>query len=309
MNFLYWKYEGILDRKRGLYVHPTTHESFSISDAINKGVIRARIISPNETNASTNALSTSNTTPTTTPYHHLVSSNRFEENRSYTITAAIDPRTQKRISLSQAMRDGIIDAKNGTYVNIVTGEAISINKAIELKLVLTDSVSQSDNNNNNSKQQQQQHQRQTSKERARSPRREVSTLNVESVWDVRTRRMVSVSEAMQLGLLDRYTLSYCNPLTQEVLPLNRAHERGYVKGHYTDGPSPTTTNCPTPTRGSINEESYFIIGNFKPEFIFKIVKRHKTISEFLRFDKNYFYFSNFIFLINKDFFEKKFLFS
>lgn len=246
---------GILDRRRGLYVHPVTRESFSISDAINKGVIRARVITPP---------STANVSQAPHHHHHLVSSNRFEENRSYTITAAIDPRTRAPIGLSQAMRDGIIDAKNGTYVNVCTGEVISINKAIELKLVLTDadysaSNSRSSSTNNNKKSAD--HQTSSSS----LVRREMTTLNIESVRDVRTGRMVSVSEAMQLGLLDRNTLNYCNPLTQEVLSLARAHERGYVQGHYTDSSSSSSSSTSNLTstathRGSVNEESYFIIG-------------------------------------------------
>ncbi len=112
---------GILDRQKGLYIHPVTKESFSISDAINKGVIRARILTPKDT---TTATSTSMTEQL--PFQSLVSTNRFEENKSYTISGAIDPRTGLRISLSQAVKDGIIDAKNGTYINIKTGETISI---------------------------------------------------------------------------------------------------------------------------------------------------------------------------------------
>lgn len=256
---------GILDRKRGVYVHPLTNESYSISDAINKGLIRARVITPPSTLGSPHQ-------------HHLVSSNRFEENRSYTITAAIDPRTHKPIGLSQAMRDGIIDAKNGTYVNIVTGEAISINKAIELKLVLTgaandDSSSSSSTSPRNKSTRATATTTKSSRpssvssssahERHKSPRREVTTLNVEAVRDVRTGRMVSVSEAMQLGLLDRNTLNYCNPITQEVLTLSRAHERGYIQGHYSDATT-TTSNLTTTTttRSSVNEESYFIIGSY-----------------------------------------------
>ncbi len=79
--------KGILDRQKGLYIHPVTRESFSISDAINKGVIRARILPSNSSELSL----TENT-----PHQCLLSSNRFEENRTYTICGAIDMRTGKK---------------------------------------------------------------------------------------------------------------------------------------------------------------------------------------------------------------------
>ncbi len=106
--------KGILDRQKGLYIHPITRESFSISDAINKGVIRARIL---PTNSSELGL-----VETNQPNQCLLSSNRFEENRTYTICGAIDLRNGKKLSLSQAIKEGVIDSKNGTYVNLKTGK-------------------------------------------------------------------------------------------------------------------------------------------------------------------------------------------
>ena len=207
---------GILDRQKGLYVHPQTKETFSISDAISKGVIRARILTPPPNGQQ--------------PFNQkLISSNRFEENKSYTICGAIDPRTNTRISLSQAISDGIIDTKNGTYVNIVSGEAISINKAIDLNLVLTELNNGNKNNENKRSSSNHNH------SNGHTSNREVKTLNIEFVKDPRTGRNLSVSEAMHSGLLDRHSLNYNNPITKESISLNKAYEKGYIIGHYTDG--------------------------------------------------------------------------
>ena len=224
---------GILDRQRGLYVHPETSEAFSISDAINKGVIRARILTPPPNGE--------------LPYQTLVSTNRFEENRTYTICGAIDPRTHKKISLSQAIQDGIIDGKNGTYVNLVSGEVVSINKAIEAKLVLTEAGGFG---------------AESGKKQPKATNRETKTLNIESVKDLRTGRSVSVDEAMQMGLLDRHSLNYNNPLTNESLSLSKAYEKGYIVGHYSE--SSGLAQLRFIDRAEKEEKAYFIIDLFDP---------------------------------------------
>ena len=246
---------GILDRQKGLYVHPVTQESFSISDAINKGVIRAKIL----------------TTPphgADMPFQTLVSSNRFEENKTYTICGAIDPRTHKKLSLSQAIREGVIDSKNGTYVNTATGEIMPINKAIECKLVLTESRRPSNGENSLL----------GSSERPRpalnvepsvTKQREVKTLNIECVKDLRTGRNVDVHEAMKSGLLDRHSLNYKNPLTGESLSLNKAYEKGYIVGHYTDSYGEHAAYTITQQQRfvdqtEIEEKTYYIIDLLDP---------------------------------------------
>jgi dystonin len=230
---------GILDRQRGVYIHPITKEFFSISDAINKGVIHARILLP----------------PQEVPaFDSLVSSNRFQENRTYTICGAIDPRTRKPIGLSQAMRDGIINTQNGTYVDICTKETMTLNVAIERGLVLTELKTLDDQKPKNAS------------PKISALKRELKTLTIEFVLDPRTNRKVSVTEAMHSGLLDRQTLHYRHPITNESLTLNRAYDKGFIIGHYTDSyfnQSKTTTKTTTTTTRT-DERSYFIISVLDP---------------------------------------------
>ena len=237
---------GILERQKGLYVHPITKETFSISDAINKGVIRAKVLTvPPHQGAEI-------------PFQTLVSSNRFEENRTYTICGAIDPRTNKKIGLSQAMRDGIIDPKSGNYVNILTGEVVPINNAIEAKLVLTEAPNSNPALASTP----------TPVDSKPKLKREVKTLNIEYVKDLRTGRNVGVHEAIKNGLLDRQSLNYNNPLNGESLSLNKAYEKGYIIGHYTDlyGENSTFTYMQQKfvDQTEKEEKTYFIIDLYDP---------------------------------------------
>jgi hypothetical protein len=175
---------GILDRQKGVYVNPVSKsEVYSISDAIQKGFIRARILTPpllnsaaaasssscnlapasasktslNNNNNNNAALSTSSSSSSSSSHQHeeqyqtLVSTNRFEENRTYTISGAVDTRSGRRCTLSEAIADGLINVKTGSYLNLKTGESMTINRAIELNLVLTTETSAADENNNSAK--------------------------------------------------------------------------------------------------------------------------------------------------------------
>lgn len=233
--------KGILDRQKGLYIHPVTRESFSISDAINKGVIRARILPSNSSELSL----TENT-----PQQCLLSSNRFEENRTYTICGAIDMRTGQKLSLSQAIKEGVIDSKSGTYVNLKTGETLSINKAIDAQLVLTE-IGQP---------------KQRSPVQQIPPPRDIRILNIEFVQDPRTQRNITISDAMTSGLLDRKCLSYRNPITNETLSLNKAYNSGYILGHYTDSTlnELSTQSMSSASSSHFHSQQYFIISVFNP---------------------------------------------
>ncbi len=227
---------GILDRQRGIYIHPITKEFFSISDAINKGVIHARILMP----------------PQEVPaVDSLVSTNRFHENRTYTICGAIDPRTHKPIGLSQAMRDGIINTQNGTYVNICTNETMTLNVAIEKGLVLTELKTLDDKKPSNINM-------------PPTVKREIKTLSIEFVLDPRTNRKVTVTEAMHNGLLDRQTLFYRHPITNETFTLNRAYDKGFIIGHYTDSYFNQKKTITTTKTLRTDEKSYFIISILDP---------------------------------------------
>ena len=135
---------GLLDRQRGLYVNPASGETHSISDAIAKGLIRAQVLDNNNNNNSNSKTTTSSSSTSSHRRHKLVSSNKFEENKSFVILGAVDTREPGReLSLGEAIARGLIDTKSGTYVCMATGERMSLNKAIDKRLVLVDQRSHS----------------------------------------------------------------------------------------------------------------------------------------------------------------------
>ena len=58
-----------------------------------------------------------------------------------------------------------------------------------------------------------------------------STLTIDSVFDPKSSHYVSISEALKLGLLNQTNLSYKHCLSGEVMTLNEAFSKGFVKGN------------------------------------------------------------------------------
>lgn len=136
---------------------------------------------------------------------------------------------------------------------ILTGESLSINKAIDAQLVLTEVGPPADHL--------------PAQIEKPEPERDIRTLNIEFVKDPRTDRNITVSEAMQTGLLDRQTLSYHNPLTSETLSLNKAYLKGYIIGHYTDSyihEFNSHKSLSTSSQSHFHNQQYFIISVFDP---------------------------------------------
>jgi hypothetical protein len=250
--------KGILDRQRGIYINPLNrNEFYSISDAIQKGFIRARILTPP---LSANSRQQQQNEEKEEHYHQLVSTNRFEENKTFTIRGAIDTKANmKELNLKQAINQGILDVKTGKFLNTKTGETMSINKAIELNLVLTDSSSTDYNNNNN----QQVIKQKNGEHQQNNNNKEIRTLSIELIKDPRTGREISVGEAIKLGLFNSQTLTYYNPLTNEYFNLNRAYEKGFILGHYNVINNSSNNNSSQKHEEKI-QKSYFIVDVLDP---------------------------------------------
>ncbi len=72
---------------------------------------------------------------------------------------------------------------------------------------------------------------------------------------------------MQTGLLNRQTLNYHNPISNETLSLNKAHQKGFIIGHYTDSYVNEFNSHKTLSSSStshFHNQQYFIISVFDP---------------------------------------------
>ena len=107
---------GIIDAKNGLYVDPITGKAIPISQAIDMGLVD---------------VTTVDTRKHDSPDGLLGSPNAKYLNKDIVVLSVTDPRSGREISLERAIQEGIIDPKNGLYMDPVTGEVMSLIEALK----------------------------------------------------------------------------------------------------------------------------------------------------------------------------------
>jgi len=114
---------GLLDIGHGLFIHPATGKQYTIKEAMGKGFISGKEIDKPA---------------------GLDSSSAVKDVRSFSITGVIDPKTKQRITVSQAVKDGILDRERGQYIGLDSKKRerkIPISQAVDEGLVIADDVS------------------------------------------------------------------------------------------------------------------------------------------------------------------------
>jgi len=180
---------GVLDTENGTYRNTRTREVLSLETAVRRGLVKV-----SEQPASGTARS-------------------LHETKSYTVVGAIDADSRTRVDVNTALQRGIIDEANGLYVgkdDAGNRFEIPISEAIRRGLVFTEAGGAA---------------------RVRQGSRFINTtktFSVESVIDPTTGDEISVTEAIQRGIVDQTTGLYTHPATGEVMPITEAVNRGLV---------------------------------------------------------------------------------
>ena len=129
----------------------------------------------------------------------------------------------QKISIQEAKKRGILNVEKGLYVDLRNkGSSMPIDEAIRLGLIGA-RVTICEKNFINDLE--------TTDDKREAYQAFTSTLTIDSVFDPKTLRHVSISDALRMGLLDQTNLSYINSLTSQVMSLNEAFAKGFVKGN------------------------------------------------------------------------------
>ena len=138
------------------------------------------------------------------------------EKKSFTIESVVDPRTGKRLPVSEAVKKGLLNLQTGTFLNPKTGDKMSIPDAIEKGFIKADSstsigVSGSEGLVSNVQLD-----------------LGTKTYAVKTVVDTKTGQDLSVTEAVKKGLLDQAMCKYLDQHTGETMSMTDAIKKGYV---------------------------------------------------------------------------------
>ena len=135
------------------------------------------------------------------------------------VSSVTDPITGNKISLSEAVQRGVLQLEDGSYVDPSCGQKMSIQEAVDMGLIdgtVVDKVT-------------------TKEEKTRAgftadvSFAERKTLKVQSVKDPRTGRNISLSEAVDQGIVDREGQHYVDPVTGQRLSMDTAVQKQLVK--------------------------------------------------------------------------------
>ena len=211
--------EGIIDESVGLYVNPRTGEKIPIDEAIDKGLIYAKLATvKTDVNSDVNKITTTKAA-------------------TLAITAVVDPRNNEIISVSKAIKEGILDNSKGIYTNPQTGESMTVGDAIDKKLVLAESPEAQSNDPLEKAEissihitEEEQPFESTLMEDIHS---ETVTMSITSVIDPRTMDMVPYDKAVELGILNVKKGTYNDRTNGESMTIAAAMEKGLIHGEVT----------------------------------------------------------------------------
>ena len=182
-------HRGLIDMKQGVYIHPVTDERMSIIQAISRGFVRG--------------LETSAPGPSTSS---------VKETKSFSITGVIHPRSGKRLTVSEAIKDGFLDLDKGLFKGVdKKGKMINlkISEAVDKGYVLTD-------------------ERTAASESGGGFIHETKTFQLKSVIHPVTRQRIEVADSIKQGIVDEHKGVYMNPRTGEKMSIPDAIERKLI---------------------------------------------------------------------------------
>ncbi|CAG5131558.1 unnamed protein product, partial [Candidula unifasciata] len=186
--------EGFLNQTQGVYNFVDglgNQQSMKISEAIEKGYVLVEDIG--DLTVGPDSL--------------------LRETKSYILKGVVHPITGKHMSIADAIAEGILDDSEGLYINPLTGESMHIHSAIEKGFILAELTSvKTDVDKNVNK----------------ITTTKLTTLAVTAVVDPRTGNLISVSKAIEEGILNQTKGIYVNPLTGESMTLSDAIDKRLV---------------------------------------------------------------------------------
>ena len=193
--------DGIVSQSRGIYIDPITGHTMPIPEAMAKGLIMVEYT--NEHVEEGDLIK-----------NGILRIHAANDIFNYSVLSVVDPNTGQKISLKDAVDKGVIDQVHGMYVNPKTGIKIPISAAAEKGFLEVDKMDVK--------------RRETKENEVKSN----SGILVESVYDLKSKKMLQGDEALKSGLIDVNNGFYVNPLTNERIALSDAIKRGFVKGKF-----------------------------------------------------------------------------
>jgi len=198
---------GIINQHEGKFLNPSTGESMPIPSAMNLGHIKVEFTKTKKSAEKKSDLG-------------LITIKTYGEPRPFTIKGVVDAKTEKVLTVDEAIKAGILDQKRGVYRNSITRQELSMPDALDSRLLIVDFDNDGDHHNGNG-------------ERATVTK----TYAIHAVIDTRTMKRLTFAEAVRLGFMNPETGAYTNKKSGEVLYVGDAIKQGWIKASVVNDPN------------------------------------------------------------------------
>ncbi|XP_074648651.1 uncharacterized protein LOC141904089 [Tubulanus polymorphus] len=212
---------GIINQGKGVYVDPKTTETIPIPEAMSQGLIIAEMVDTKVGKEHTEKTRVYRT--------------RITENMSYRITGVIDPRTRREVPVSHAVNIGLLDEDNALYIHPITGEKLSIQKAVDRGLLLVVDVMGPDH----------------------IPLSDDESMRVDYVLDPTTGAELSLEDSIEIGVVDVERGSYFKE--GEEININDAIAAGYIRATISGDCERTERTTKGPARGRVKRLGKYVL--------------------------------------------------
>ena len=196
---------GLVNPHDGTYTNPKSGEILSIMDAVQFGYIQGQVVD-------------SITVKEGLSKEGFKAEVTFSEKKKMKIATVLDTKTGQKLSLHEAIREGIIDENTNNYTDKQTGEVLPIPDAIKQQFVTGSEIEA----NMSSAEQYQKFDEQFLTQ--------THSIDVNKVIDPDTKNVLSIVDAVEQGVLDIPTGVIRNLKTGEEMSLTEAIKSGIVQG-------------------------------------------------------------------------------
>lgn len=209
---------GIFDPSAGVYKNLKTNEILTLSEAIDRQLIKVIQGRPKEKDIPREEkVASLHIDDEMDAREEMAHEEIVEERKTFQITGVKEPKTGKYIPFPDAVMCRLINEERGLYCDYLTNQNFTIPEALERGLIIgtTHTVDQQE----------------LFKSAIVAQKRE----DILGVYNPITGDMISVNEALQLGLLNKDMTLYFDPANNDVLKIDVAISKGYVRSQEKSG--------------------------------------------------------------------------
>jgi Plectin repeat len=180
---------GLLDTERGLFMDPLTGTPMLLHEAYEAGLIDADEMERLPESSD------------------MVSVSSSQDLKTRTIIGVVDPRTNKQLSVAEALSCNLLDDSLCQFTDPRNGQQMSLGTAIDKGFVIIDNCDVL---------------------HSASEQQKIKSYRIKSVFDPQTGEEIPIADAIQHNIVDKTKGVYRNRKTNEIIPIDEAIRRGLI---------------------------------------------------------------------------------